>query len=162
MPRLPEDISPVFERFVRGPAVVREAVHGVGPSTISRPGREGWSIRDVLVHLADAELVRATRFRLILAEDEPVLFEFDEGKWKRKLQYLWRSPEASLALFESLRFTSAELLREGDARAWERTGIHPVDGALSVRELLARGANHAEEHAAQVRALRAELEPPAR
>jgi uncharacterized damage-inducible protein DinB len=162
MPRLPEDIGPVFERFVRGPGVVREAVHGVGPSTISRPGREGWSIRDVLVHLADAELVRATRIRLILAEDEPALFDFDEGKWKRKLQYLWRSPEASLALFESLRFTSAELLRECDGNAWERAGIHPVDGPLSVRELLARGANHAEEHAAQVRALRTELEPPAR
>lgn len=162
MPRLPEDISPVFERFVRGPGVVREAVHGVGPSTISRPGREGWSIRDVLVHLADAELVRATRIRLILAEDEPELFDFDEGKWKRKLQYLWRSPEASLALFESLRYTSAELLRECDGKAWERAGIHPIDGRLSVRELLARGANHAEEHAAQVRALRNELEPAAR
>lgn len=161
MPRLPDDVAPVFARFVRGPAVVREAVRGVGPSSISRPGREGWSIRDVLVHLADAELVRAVRFRLILAEDEPELFVFDEGNWKRKLQYLWRSPEAAIALFESLRFASAELLRECDAKAWDRTGIHPADGPLSVRELLQRGANHAEEHAAQVRELRAELEPRA-
>jgi hypothetical protein len=149
---------PVFERFVRGPSVVREAVHGVGAGTISRPGREGWSIRDVLVHLADAELVRATRFRLILAEDEPPIFEFDEGNWKRKLQYLWRSPEASLALFEALRFTSAELLQQFDMKAWDRVGIHPGEGPLSVRKLLIRGADHAEQHANQIRELRGQLE----
>ncbi len=159
MPRLPDDIVPVFERFVRGPTVVREAVDGVGAGTISRPGKEGWSVRDVLVHLADAEMVRATRFRLILAEDEPALFEFAEDKWKRKLQYLWRSPEAALALFDALRFTSAELLRQFDAKAWDRTGIHPLEGPLSVRELLVRGADHAELHADQIRELRRQMEP---
>lgn len=138
---------------------MREAVNGVGPGTISRPGKEGWSIRDVLVHLSDAELVRATRFRLILAEDEPALFGFEEDKWKRKLQYLWRSPEAALALFEALRFTSGELLRQFDAKAWDRVGIHEGEGPLSVRELLVRGADHAELHAEQIRELRRSLEP---
>jgi hypothetical protein len=161
VPRLPDDIVPVFERFVRGPSVVREAVNGVGPAMISRPGKEGWSIRDVLVHLSDAELVRATRFRLILAEDEPAMFGFEEDKWKRKLQYLWRSPEAALALFDALRFTSAELLRQFDAKAWDRIGIHESEGPLSVRELLVRGADHAEVHADQIRELRRQLEPPA-
>ncbi len=160
MPRLPDDVVPVFERFVRGPSVVREAVNGVGPAAISRPGKGGWSIRDVLVHLSDAELVRATRFRLILAEDEPAIFGFEEDRWKRKLQYLWRSPEAALALFDALRFTSAELLRQFDAKAWDRAGIHESEGPVSVRELLVRGADHAELHADQIRELRRQLEPP--
>lgn len=158
MPRIPEAIAPVFERYIRGPGLVREAVSGVGPATISRPGREGWSVRDVLVHLSDAELVRATRFRLILAEEEPRLFGFDEGVWKRKLHYLWRSPEAALSLYETLVFTNAELLKECDGKSWSRQGIHETDGPVSLGVLLERGAAHAETHASQIREIRAMLE----
>lgn len=154
MPRIPDDVAPVLDRFIRGAALVREALAGSDAGTISRPGKEGWSIRDVLVHLADAELVRATRIRMILASDEPVIARFDEGEWKRRLQYLWRSPEASLALFDQLRFTTVELLRQIDARSWERAGVFPDGERITVAELLERGAAHAEEHAGQIRALR--------
>jgi len=158
MPRIPEDVAPIFERFVRGPSVVREALNGAAAAAISRPGKEGWSIRDVVVHLSDAELVRAARFRLILAEDEPELFGFDEGVWKRKLHYLWRSPEAALSLYEMLVFTNAELLKECDTKSWARQGIHETDGPLSLGMLLERGAVHAETHAGQIREIRALLE----
>lgn len=154
MPRLPAELVPIFERYVRGPTIIRQALDGVGPTAISRPGPGGWSIRDVVVHLSDAELVRAIRFRLILVADDPPLFDFDEGLWKRRLQYLWRSPEAALALFEQTVFTSAELLRQCEAAAWGRAGVHPTDGPLTVTRLLERGADHVEEHAAQVRDLR--------
>lgn len=157
MPRLPDEIAPVFERFVRGAGLVRAALDGVTAAELSRPGPEGWSVRDIVVHLADSELVRAERFRRVITEDNPELFDFDEGLWKRRLQYLWRSPEAALALFDALRFTNAELLRQFDGSVYGRTGIHPVDGALSVGALLERGAVHAEEHAAQMEAVRASL-----
>lgn len=160
MPKLPEDVVPVFDRFVRGPSVVRDAIRDIGPTELSRPGREGWSIRDVLVHLSDAEMIRATRFRLILSSEEPpALFGFDETTWKKRLQYLWRSPEAALALYESLIYTSAELLRQYSPKDWDRTGIHESDGPLSVRLLLERGAEHSEAHARQITELRAELGP---
>ncbi|HMO53114.1 MAG TPA: DinB family protein [Tepidiformaceae bacterium] len=160
MPRLPDDVVPVFDRFIRGPGVVRAAMDGIGPTEMSRPGREGWSIRDVLVHLSDAEMVRAIRFRLILASDEPpTIFGFDETTWKKRLQYLWRSPEAALALYESLIYTSAELLRQYSPKDWDRTGIHETEGPLSVRTLLERGADHAEAHARQIGELRSQLGP---
>lgn len=160
MPRLPDDVVPVFDQFVRGPSLIREAITGIGPTEMSRPGREGWSIRDVLVHLSDAELVRATRFRLILsAEEPPAIFGFDEATWKKRLQYLWRSPEAALALYESLVYTSAELLRQYSPKDWDRTGIHETEGPLSVRTLLERGAEHARAHAGQIKELRVEIGP---
>ncbi len=157
MPRLPGDLADLLERYVLGPSLVRAAVDGVGPAVMARAGREGWSVRDVLVHLADAELVRATRLRFALAGEEPVAFPgFDEGTWKRRLQYLWRSPEAALALYHALVFGNAELLRQFDAAAFGR-GVS-VDGeVLTVAELVRRGVAHGEMHAAQVRALRAEL-----
>jgi len=136
---------------------VREAVDGAGPGVISRAGSGGWSVRDVLVHLADAEVVRAGRLRFILAAEEPpALPGFDEGVWKRRLQYLWRSPEAALALYDALVYSNAELLRQFAAEAFDRRGL--IDGEpVTVAELLRRGAAHGEEHAAQLRALREEL-----
>ncbi len=114
-------------------------------------------MRDVLVHLADAELMRGARLRLILgSEGAPELPAWEADAWKRRLQYLWRSPEAALALYDALVFSNAELLRQVDGRAFERFGL--LEGReVTVRELLERGAAHSEEHAAQIRALRAEL-----
>jgi hypothetical protein len=155
MPRLPEELTDPLERFQRGASMVREAVRGADAGSISRPGAEGWSIRDILVHLSDAEMVRSTRIRMILAAEEPAIFEFDEGLWKRRLHYIWRSPEAAIALFDQLRFSSTELFRQLDAKSWERVGVWPEGERVSIAELLRRGANHAEEHAAQIEALRA-------
>lgn len=110
-----------------------------------------------MVHLADAELIRAARLRFALAAEEPVTFPgFDEGTWKRRLHYLWRSPEAALALYDALVYGNGELLRQVDVGSFAR-GVE-VDGeVLTVADLVRRGAAHAEEHASQVRGLRAEL-----
>lgn len=154
MARLPEDLANAIERFAQGATLVRQAAHGADAGALSRPGKEGWSVRDVLVHLADAELVRATRIRIILAEEQPALFDFNEELWKRRGHYLWRSPEAAIALFDQLRYTTMEIVRQLDLKSWERAGIHPADGPLTIAELISRGAAHSEDHAAQIRELR--------
>ncbi|MGE0599360.1 MAG: DinB family protein [Dehalococcoidia bacterium] len=154
MVRLPEHIVEPLERFAMGAAVVRQAIYAADAGTLSRPNTEGWSVRDILVHLSDAELVRATRIRMILAGDEPPVFTFDEAMWKRKLHYLWRSPEAAIALFDQLRFTTIEILRQLDFNSWEKAGILPDGSRLTVAELIIRGANHSDEHAEQIRVMR--------
>ena len=154
MVKLPDHVIEPLERFQRGATMVREAVRDADAGTLSRPGKEGWSIRDILVHLSDAELVRSTRIRMILADDEPALSSFDENMWKRRNHYLWRSPEAALALFDQLRFTTMEIIRQLDAKGWERAGVHPEDGRLTIAELIIRGAAHGEDHSRQIRELR--------
>jgi hypothetical protein len=151
---MPESLVDPLQRYARGASVVREALFGADAATISRPGPQGWSVRDVLAHMADTEMVRCTRIRFILAEEEPLLVRFDEEMWKRRLHYLWRSPEASIALFDQLRFTMLEILRQLDMKSWEKFGVTPDGERLSVGELLIRGANHSDEHAAQIRELR--------
>ncbi|MGB4863446.1 MAG: DinB family protein [Tepidiformaceae bacterium] len=154
MVKLPEDVVEPLARFERGATVIREAIYAADAGALSRPNAEGWSVRDILVHLSDAEMVRATRIRMILADDEPPLFTFDEGMWKRKLHYLWRSPEAAIALFDQLRFTTVEILRQLDMKGWGRAGIMPDGVRLTVGELIIRGANHSDEHAEQIRPMR--------
>jgi len=141
-----------------GPTLVRNAVTGMDGGGINRrPPGDDWSARDVIIHLADAELVAAVRFRLVVAEEGAALPAYDPDLWKRRLHYLWRDPEGAIALFQQLRYASAELLAQCDAATWERSGIHPERGVMTLADLLELYASHAEEHAAQITAIRATL-----
>ena len=155
VPRIPDAHADVFDRFVRGPALVREALAGTGPATLNRrPPGEDWSMRDVVIHLADDELVQAVRIRFVLGGDTPDLPAWDQDLWKRKLLYVFRDPEAALSTFQQVRYSTAELLRECAPDAWERTGRHAEAGVVTVADLVVRSADHVEEHVAQLRAMR--------
>jgi hypothetical protein len=152
MPETPAHLREPFARFKSGPTLLRSAVSGVDPALLNRrPTGDEWSIRDVIVHLADTELVRAVRLRMMLAEDEPHLPDVDENLWKRKLHYLWRDPESALSLFQQTRFANAELLAQCYADAWDRTAIHATLGVMTVAEQMIRGADHVDEHIEQIR-----------
>jgi len=156
MPQLRFELRPVFERFVAGPTLVRQAIDGLDPGTLNRrPPGEDWSIRDIIIHLSDAELVAAVRFRMVLSDEDPRFPPNDEERWKRRLHYLWRDPEAALSVFQQVRFGTAEVLQQCDRAAWERTGLHAEQGPMTLEELLEYYAAHAEDHAAQIRRWRA-------
>ncbi len=145
----------MFSRFTAGPTLVREAVFGLNPADLNRrPPGSDWSIRDVVLHIADGELVAAVQFRLVIAEENPALPGFDQETWKRRLHYLWRDPEFAIGLFQQVRYASGELLQECDAAAWARTGVHPGLGGMTLGTLLEYHAGHAEQHAAQIQDMR--------
>ncbi|HEY5476565.1 MAG TPA: DinB family protein [Tepidiformaceae bacterium] len=152
MPEIPAHLRDAFARFKTGPTLVRSAVSGVDPALLNRrpPGDE-WSIRDVIIHLSDTELVRAVRLRMMLAEEQPHLPDVDEGLWKRKLHYLWRDPESAISLFQQTRYANAELLAQCYADAWERTAIHASLGVMTVADQMIRGADHVDDHVGQIR-----------
>lgn len=148
-----ETSTALLQRFVAGPERVRQALGDAVGQPLFAPGPEGWSVRDVLVHLADAEVLRGIRFRLILSADSTPLPFFDQEVWRERLAYSGRDPRLALATYEATVVASHELLSAFGGSALDRTGLHPEEGPISVGELLRRGGNHAEEHAAQVRAL---------
>ena len=156
MPETPVHLRDAFARFKAGPTLLRAAVDGVDPAYLNkRPSGDEWSIRDIIIHLADTELVRAVRFRTMLAEDQPRLPDIDEKLWKQKLHYLWRDPESALSLFQQTRFGNAELLAQCYADAWERTAIHETLGMMTVADQMIRGADHVDQHIEQIRQNRA-------
>ncbi|MCC7365438.1 MAG: DinB family protein [Dehalococcoidia bacterium] len=157
MQQIPAVYKELFDRFSAGPGVLRAAMAGVSQGVVSQraPGQD-WSIRDHVVHLADAELVRAVRVRFIIAEEVPLLPAWDEGEWKRRLQYLWRDVDGAIAQFELTRWSTAELVAYAGKAAWERQG-RSGEELVSVRDLVERGVGHIDDHVAQIAEARAAL-----
>jgi hypothetical protein len=151
------DVSELLERFRRAPevlAVVLTGVFGEEEDFVPAPGK--WSIRQVIAHLADNEIVGAHRCRQIIAEDNPTLIAFDQEAWARNLDYARRKPKQSLESFRRLRAENYELLKGVPEAAFARTGKHTERGPISLRDYLEILAQHTETHARQMQAIRDE------
>ncbi|HTP35232.1 MAG TPA: DinB family protein [Candidatus Acidoferrales bacterium] len=149
------DIPALLERFRRGPellAVVLTGVFGEEEDFAPEPGK--WTPRQIVAHVADAELVAAHRFRQMLAEDNPSLIAFDQDKWTQNLDYAKRKPKQSLETFRRIRAENYELLKDLSPAAYDRTGNHSERGVISILNLLEGMAEHAEQHARQLQQMR--------
>ena len=152
------DITDLLERFRRGAELVAVSITGAAGSEVDfvpEPGK--WSIRQIVAHLADAEIVATMRLRQIIAENNPKLEAFDQDAWTRNLDYARRKPSQSLETFRRIRGENYELLKELPESAFERAGLHSERGRVTLQQFLQGYAEHAESHAAQLRARRAEF-----
>jgi DinB superfamily len=145
-----------LERFRRGAELLATVLTGAAGEEVDysrAPGK--WSIRQIMAHLADAELVCAHRFRLVIAEENPTLTWFDQDAWAKNLDYARRKPTQSLDTFRRLRAENYELLKDLPEATFDRTGNHTQDGPCTLRSLLSTYADHAEGHARQLQEIRA-------
>ena len=140
----------LIDQYCEGPGVVSAALAGATEAELdARPFPNEWSAREVVHHLADSETTSYIRLRKLLAEDNPVIYGYDEAEFARRLHYD-RPVAASLAVLKSVRAATTELLRCLDDRDWARSGTHTESGPYSVETWLAIYAAHAHEHAAQI------------
>jgi hypothetical protein len=149
------EIPELLERFRRGPellALVLTGVFGEEEDFIPSPGQ--WSVRQIIAHLADAEMVCAQRIRQIVAEENPTIVAFDQDAWTRNLDYARRKPKQSLESFRRLRAENYELLKGLPETAYARTGNHSERGPITLRFQVELLAQHAESHARQMQAVR--------
>ena len=108
------------------------------------PGK--WSIQQLVVHLADSDLVIADRMKRVLAEDKPSLLAFDENKWVERLHYELQSAQDAVALLALNRRCMTAVLRILPDKAFKRTGIHSERGEMSLEKLLNGAISHLDHH----------------
>jgi hypothetical protein len=151
MPNIPA----LLERFRRGPELIAMALTGVfGDEEDYVTAPERWSVRQIVAHLADSEIVAAHRIRQVLAEDNPVMTWFDEKLWAVNLDYARRKPKQALETFRHLRAENLELLRGVPESAFERPGTHSAFGPKTLRQLVDAFGTHVETHARQIQEVR--------
>jgi DinB family protein len=152
------EISELLERFRRGAELVAVSITGAAGSEVDfvpEPGK--WSIRQIVAHLSDSEIVGTMRLRQVIAQDEPKLEGFDQEAWVKNLDYSRRKPSQSLETFRRIRAENYELLKELPEDAFTRIGNHSERGRITLLQLVQGYAEHAENHATQLRARRGEF-----
>lgn len=143
--------SEQIAHYETAPARVAEAIAGLSDKQFHYVANAGdWSIHEVVVHLADAEMVGSWRLRKILAEENVTLQNYDEEGWAKALAYQTQRREQALALFTLLRTSNAELLRSLQPAQWERTAIHEARGLLSVHDVFQLLDQHINDHLEQI------------
>ena len=151
------EISDLLERFRRGAELVAVAITGAaGPELDFKPAADQWSVRQIVAHLADAESANVIRLRQVIAEDNPTLFPFDQNAWAERTNYHKRKPSQALDTMRHLRAENYDLLTDLPAETFARTGNHLKRGTMSLLDLLRLFAEPAENHAMQIRRVRAE------
>lgn len=137
------------------PGAVRAAVDGLDDAQLDTPYREGgWTVRQVVHHLADSHLNAVTRFKLALTEDEPTIRPYDEKRWAELEDGRSGTLDVSLALLDGLHARWVRLLRSLDGAAFTRRLNHPEAGVLDLDFMLDMYAWHGRHHVAHVTALR--------
>jgi hypothetical protein len=148
-----EERASQLERFATGFDEVVAALDGASDEDLDRHGPAGWSARMVVHHLADSETTAFIRLRRLIAEDGPLLQDYDEEEFARRLHYD-RPIDADLAVLGAVRAASLELLESLTPEEWQRSGTHSVAGPYSVEGWLRTYAGHSPDHAGQIRRAR--------
>ena len=145
----------LVQKYKEGYQTVADAVQGATEAELdARPAPAKWSAREIVHHLADSEMTSAVRLRVLLAEDNPAIKGYDEAEFARRLYYD-RPIAASLDAFRTARLTTAELLDRMTDAEWAREGTHTQHGRYAVEDWLRIYADHAHNHADQIRRARA-------
>jgi hypothetical protein len=139
-------------QLLRGtPDELRRAMEGHDRTRLTRPEAPGkWSVRDVVQHLADNDLVWGFRLRMTLAHERPPLAGYDQDLWAQGLAYDRVTPEEALEAFAAMRRANLALLERVPDAALDRVAIHSERGEESVRAMIPLYAGHDLVHLRQV------------
>jgi len=137
------------------PEKLRAAVKGLNDTQLDTPYREGgWTLRQVVHHVADSHLNAYIRLRLALTETEPTIKPYEEGAWA-KLEDAEHGPvEVSLRLIDPLHERWVRLLQSLKTEDFARTLRHPDHGVRTVDWLAFLYAWHGRHHTAHITELK--------
>lgn len=157
---MPTDTSPAkrtkaIEDIAAAPQKIRAAVSGLNDAQLETPYRDGgWTVRQVVHHLADSHMNAYVRCRLALTETEPTIKPYEESAWAKLDDAAHAPVEVSLKLLEPLHERWVRLLQSVKDHEFARTFRHPEHGVRTLEWMLFLYAWHGKHHTAHVTELR--------
>jgi len=153
-----EERAQLIAEIEATPSRLREAVRGLGDEQLDTPYRPGgWTVRQVVHHVADSHMNSYLRFRLALTEEEPAVKGYDQEKWAELPDARTGPVEMSLALLDGLHVRWVSLLRNLAEPDFERRFRHSELGLVRLDTNLALYAWHGRHHAAHITGLRGRM-----
>ena len=133
------------------PGELRSAVDGWDSEKLNTPYREGgWTVCQLVHHIADSHMNAFCRTKLALTEDWPTITPYDEAKWAETADVKSAPVEWSLEIIESLHARWAMLLLSLTPGDWLRGYMHPEMGPMTLERVLALYAWHGRHHTAHI------------
>lgn len=144
------------DTIARLPSELRVAVDALSDEQLDTRYRpDGWTVRQVVHHVADSHMNSYVRFRLAMTEDEPTIRPYDEAAWAELSDARSAAVGPSLDLIEALHERWVRLLRSFTPSDLQRRFLHPeMDEPIRLDETLSLYAWHGRHHVAHVIELR--------
>lgn len=152
----PEQISDSDRKAAVGsiaalPAQLRAAVAGWTDEQLDTPYREGgWTVRQLIHHIADSHGQSSTRLRKALTEENPTVQAYDEKLWAELPDDTDAPVESSLLLLDGLHARWSFLLQHLTPEQWQRTFVHPESGTWTIDAVTQLYSWHSRHHLAHV------------
>jgi len=138
------------------PSKLRASVSGLSDAQLETPYREGgWTVRQVVHHVADSHMNAYIRWRFAMTETEPTIKPYNEADWARLDDAQHAPVEVSLQLLDALHQRWVRVAESMKAEDFARTWIHPDHkGVRTLDWMLALYAWHSKHHTAHITELR--------
>jgi hypothetical protein len=148
------DIESAIATIAAAPARYREEIQSLSEAQIDTPYREGgWTVRQLIHHVADSHMNALIRVHLALTEDWPTIKPYQEAAWAELRDYT-APVECSLAILENLHARWAILLRSLDETQWKRGFVHPERGPSNLEAATLLYEWHSKHHLAHITELK--------
>lgn len=137
------------------PNMVEAAVLNLDQAQLDTPYRDGgWTVQQLVHHIADSHVNAFCRMKLILTEDNPTIKPYEEKEWAKMADVLLPI-NISITLLHALHLRMYALMSAVSDEEWPRTYFHPESNKqFTLWHLLGMYAWHGRHHVAHIIALR--------
>lgn len=145
-----------IEELEQLPAQLKLAIKGLDDEQLDSPYRTGgWTIRQVVHHVADASMNSFSRFKLALTESNPTIKPFKEDGWANTADVLEAPTDTSIAIVEGIYSRMSLLLRSMEGQDYLKQFYHPEKGSqVGLAYFLGFVVWHGKHHIAHITNLR--------
>jgi uncharacterized damage-inducible protein DinB len=138
------------------PQLIEYAVTNLDERQLDQSYREGgWSVKQLVHHVADSHMNAYIRFKLGLTEDNPTIKPYNQEGWANMADTKNLPINLSLTILHAVHKRWVEILRNVSNEEWNRTVVHPEHNKqMTLWHLLGMYAWHGRHHTAHITSLR--------
>jgi hypothetical protein len=138
------------------PNAIENALSNLNESQIQTPYREGgWTVHQLVHHIADSHMNAYIRFKLGYTEDNPTIRPYEEKLWAETADVKNLPVNISITLLFALHQRWYEFLAHFSEADWQKTVFHPEHKKqFTLWHLLGMYAWHSRHHTAHINNLK--------
>jgi uncharacterized damage-inducible protein DinB len=131
------------------PSALRQYLNALGePRADQSPAPGKWSVREILCHLADCEIVFAYRLRQTLGESHHTIQPFDQDTWAS--HYSAYAAQDALDVFTAVRRFNVKLIDSLLPETFSKPVTHPERGTMTFGTIVETMGGHDLNHLGQI------------